>query len=1298
MKAADPVTSSIPVVGIGASAGGIEALSRFFGAMPADSGSAFVVVLHLDPTRESGLAHVLSQYTKMPVLEAGDGLRLAPDHVYVIAPAAYLTVRDCTLHLEEPDEPRGHRHPVDALFTSLAADQREKAIAIVLSGTGTNGTQGLKSIKAEGGLILIQDPDTAKFDGMPRSAIAADLADHVLPPEAMPEALISYLRHDYIASPDKLESPEQEGRATSDQVLEVLYARGHDFGGYKRNTLQRRIHRRLGLRNISTIGKYVAELRANPDEVTALATDLMISVTGFFRDPDAWKVLAERAIGPLVANREAGGALRMWVPGCATGEEAYSLAMAAIEQAEAAGKRLDMKVFATDAQAGNLNKARDGIYPAAATEHLGAGRRLRFFDKLDGSYQVKQELRDIITFAPQDLLRDPPFSRMELISCRNLLIYLEPDAQDRVMALCHFALRQGGYLFLGTAESVGRRDDLFETVSKKWRIYRRLGPTRHDIVNFPLLGGRAHGRNGAETIEGVPRPNEPAVPAVDAARLALLQRYAPASVLVDHKFRVLYFHGPTGDYLEQPTGEPTYDLLAMAREGLAGRLRAAVREAISGKSDVVMNALIGHGETARRVVVRVMPLAGVSQGGEVLVSFEQQDAAIDVQAEAFVGPEASEASSSERALQEELKAIRAELRSTTEHMETTNEELKASNEEVNSMNEELQSTNEELETSKEELQSFNEELHTVNSQLQHKVLELEDTTNDLNNLLSGTDTATLFLDNALCIKWFSPKTQELFNLVSSDVGRPVGHFASKVADDKLLIDAQTVLKELLSIEVEVRAEPDKWYLRRMLPYRTQDHRISGVVVSFTDITQRKQATDLVNEARVYAEGIVQTVRQPLLVLDGDLRVRTANPAFLELFRVTPQQTEGQLVYELGDGQWDIPKLRMLLKGVLSSGQSFSDVEIEHEFRDIGLRCMLLNGRKVTRERARNELILLAIEDITKRRDSERDSRWLASLVGASSDSIVSKDLNGNVTSWNRGAEKLFGYSADDMVGKPISILMRPDRSNEEPAILKRIARGETIENYETVRRHKDGSLIWISLSVSPLRDAQGIILGASTIARDISDRRRAEAHRSTLIGELNHRVKNTLATVQAIAAQTLSNSKSIKEAGTAFNARLIALAGAHDLLTQESWQGADLADVVKKAIEPLDDAGGRFQTKGPSIQLGPSTALSFAMALHELATNAAKYGALSTEQGRVAIVWEIANDSKEPRLQMQWRETGGPPVSAPKRKGFGSRLIGRALAEELGGDVRVDYNIAGVICTIDAPMPAPPKNAEEGGV
>ena len=859
---------AVPIVGLGASAGGIEALTQVFDPMPADSGAAFVVVLHLDPTRESQLSSIIALHTSMPVVQIEDGMSVAPNHVYVIAPDHDLTLQGDTLRLTKPDQPRGHRHPVDVLFKSLAEQRAERTVAIILSGTGTNGTQGLKEIKAAGGLILVQDPDAARFDGMPRSAIGAGLADHVLLPADMSGTILRYLRHAYLAAPDGLGA--QNERPGIEQLVGLLRAHsGPEFRSYKPAMLLRRINRRMSLKGFGDLGDYLELLRVNPGEIQALVRDLLISVTSFFRDADAWAALDEMVISQMIADRETGASIRVWAPACATGEEAYSIAMLLTERAEAAHKQFDVKIFASDVLDDNLNAARAGVYPGASVEMLWPERIRQFFEKLDGSYQVSKKLRDLVVFARQDLLRDPPFSRMDLITCRNLLIYVEPEAQRRALALFHFALREGGRLFLGSAETIGRADDLFETVSKKWRIYRRIGPTRHDIVEFPLLGGHPATRDQTDALS----PQAPSARVAETARRALLDRYAPASVVIDQKGRALYFHGETGDYLNQPSGEPTRDLLAMARDGLLTKLRAAMRTATAENQTVGFSAEVRQGEALRRVRVTLSPLPPSQQTtGLVLVTFEPEAPETKPVARAPERDGEREASS---VLENELRSTRAELQGTIEQLESVNEEMKAANEEATSMNEELQSPNEELETSKEELQSFNEELHSVNSQLQHKIGELDQTSNDLANLLSGTEIATLFLDTELRIKWFSPATRQLLELESSDIGRPVRHFARKFADDRLLRDADSVLARLAPIEAEIRSDAGRWFLRRVLPYRTRDNRIAGLVVTFIDITERRRATEMIDEARIYAQAIVATIRQPLVVLDAGLRVRSA---------------------------------------------------------------------------------------------------------------------------------------------------------------------------------------------------------------------------------------------------------------------------------------------------------------------------------------------------------------------------------------------------------------------------------------
>lgn len=1168
-RAAD--NGALPVVGLGASAGGIEALSQFFDSMPADSNLVFVIVLHLDPTRQSLLSSILSHHTSMPVVEIEDGTEVAPNQVYVIAPNYDLTLDGNVLRLTEPTQPRGHRHPVDVLFESLAEQRAERSAAIILSGTGTNGTQGLREVKANGGLILVQDPATARFDGMPRSAIGAGLADHVLAPADMPATLLRYFQHGYVAAPDGLATRSGNQQRGLEPLFGLLRAHsGHDFRVYKPATLRRRINRRMSLASLESLDEYVERLRSDPVEVKALVRDLLISVTSFFRDEDAWTTLDETVISQLVADRESGASIRVWAPACATGEEAYSVAMLFQERAESAHKQFDLKIFASDIQDDNLNLARAGVYPSASVETMAPERILRFFDRLDGSYQVRKSLRDLVVFARQNLLHDPPFSRMDLITCRNMLIYVDSDAQKRALALFHFALREGGRLFLGSAETVGRSDDLFETVSKKWRIYRRTGPTRHDIVDFPRLGGQTA---GSRQPEALPAP-EPSVRVSEAARRALLDRYAPASVLIDQRGRVLYFHGDTGDYLKHPNGEPTRDLLAMAREGLLAKLRGAIHTAVTDKREVRFDTQIRQGDVVNTVLVTLSPLPAMPPtSGMTLVMFEPVASEVPVALPMANIREEHDAAS---VLENELRSTRAELQGTIEQLESVNEELKASNEEATSMNEELQSTNEELETSREELQSFNEELHSVNSQLQHKINELDQTSNDLANLLSGTEIATVFLDTEFRIKWFSPATKPLLELVASDVGRPISHFARKFDDEKLLDDAETVLAKLTPLEIEIRSDDNKWFLRRILPYRTRDNRIAGLVVTFIDITERRRATDSIDEARIYAEAIVATARQPLVVLDSGLRVRSANRAFYTLLDTTPDKAEHLRLYELGNGEWDIPELRRLLDEVLPRDERFDDVEVGLGPAGPDQRTMLLNARKLARNGGREKLILLAIEEITQRK-----------------------------------------------------------------------------------------------------RDA---------------------GRQDMLIGELNHRVKNVLATVLAIMAQTFRQSTSPGDFRTAFEGRLHALAQAHDLLAEKEWAGTEIDQIVRETLAPysLLDAS-RIAMDGPSLTVRSQVGVALVMILHELTTNAAKHGALSVPTGKLSVTWRLIDEAASERIHLLWTETGGPKVKQPTRQGFGTKLIQRSTVHELGGEARLEYLEEGLRCELIFPWAGLPDEGREVG-
>ena len=884
-RLAQPVDDEQPprlpflVVGIGASAGGLEAVAEFLDAMRPDSGMAFVLVQHLAPDRESHLVEILARRTAMPVLQIEDGQAVEPDRVYVIRPGHQLTIRDGRLRLgPQLGTPRAANRPVDDFFRSLAEEQRERAVCVVMSGMGSNGAAGAQAVKAVGGLCIAQDPDSAQFPSMPQHLIDSGYADFILPTADIPEVLLAYASNPYTrggretVAEDGLQREQQHVR----EILAILRTRTRqDFSGYKQPTLLRRVQRRMGLARIGSVAEYARNLRQSPTEVTTLADDLLIHVTGFFRDPEAWEALRHRFIAPLVEAREGGGGLRAWVTACSSGEEAYSLAMLLVEESERVGKPLDIKVFATDLADRTLAQARAGAYPGGIESEINPERLDRFFVRDDAIYRVKPVLRDRVVFAPQNVLQDPPFSRLDIVTCRNLLIYLEPEVQQRVLGLLHFGLREGGALFLGTSESVAGAEDLFELIDRKARLFRRVGPTRHGEVVFPLPHALPAGAPSAAAgirAAGVSRARswgEGGRPSLEAlTQRTLLAQHTPPAVTVDRDGRILFYHGDSSPFLQQLTGEPTRDLMLLARDGIRGAVRVALHRAISEAAKVVVPEGWVELEAGRRVRVTVTASPTVSDeqaeregpGDCFVVSFEDRG-------EAPSGGDDPAGTPAESA--DEQRWLRTELQGTVKELQSSNEELKASHEEVMSINEELQSANEELETSKEEMQSLNEELTTVNAQLQAKMEEHQQTSSDLTSLLASTDIAVLFLDTDFRIRRYTPAFRELVDLIASDIGRPLAALARRFADPALDDDARAVLERLTPVEREVAGAGGHHYLRRVLPYRTIDNRIDGVVITFVDITARTKA----EEALRRVQG-----RQAFLLRLGDALRPLTDPA------------------------------------------------------------------------------------------------------------------------------------------------------------------------------------------------------------------------------------------------------------------------------------------------------------------------------------------------------------------------------------------------------------------------------------
>jgi two-component system CheB/CheR fusion protein len=834
---ASPANISFPIVGIGASAGGLEALELFLRRTPAGNGMAFVIIQHLNPTHKGIMPELLQHSTDMKVIQVKDRTKVRPDCVYVIPPNKDMSILHGILHLLEPTAPRGLRLPIDFFLRSLAQDRQEHSIGVILSGMGSDGTLGLRAIKEKAGVALVQDPATAKFDGMPRSAVDAGLADIVAPVEELPGKIMAYLQRTPLIASTEVTLEDKRNSALEKAVILLRARTGHDFSLYKPNTLYRRIERRMGIHQINKIAAYVRYLQENSQELDLLFKELLIGVTNFFRDPAAWEQLREQVIPQILASHSPGQALRAWAPGCATGEEAYSLAILFKEAVEEykSRRQLTIQIFATDLDRDAINKARQGLFPDNIAADVSPARLSRFFAKEERGYRVCKEIREMVIFAPQNLIMDPPFTKLDILSCRNLLIYLTPEVQKKLIPLFHYSLNPGGVLFLGSAETIGGFTDLFTPVSGKSRLFRRTeSAMRPGPVEFPA----SFNASPPAGSEANPTPKPP-VNLQSLADQLILQHYTPPAVLVNDKGDILYISGRTGKYLEPAAGKANWNIFAMARESLRYELAEAFHKAFRQNENVTLRGLkIGANGVEQYVDVSVQQLdePGPLQG-LALITFSE--AAASMTAKTTARTPKKHTLNALVKLEQELQQARAEARGTHEEMQTSQEELRSANEELQSTNEELQSTNEELTTSKEEMQSLNEELQTLNTELLAKVDELSRSSNDMKNLLDSTDIATLFLDKELNVRRFTAQAKKIIKLIPSDIGRPITDLVSDLNHPTMADEMREVLRTLNSTEKQVATRDGRWFTVRIMPYRTLDDRIDGVVITFADITVAK---------------------------------------------------------------------------------------------------------------------------------------------------------------------------------------------------------------------------------------------------------------------------------------------------------------------------------------------------------------------------------------------------------------------------------------------------------------------------
>jgi two-component system CheB/CheR fusion protein len=1143
---------------MGASAGGLEALEQFFTHMPSNGGIAFVLVLHLDAHHKSAMSELLRRYTKMPVLEIADRMEVQADRVHVIPPNATMTIERGVLRLVTP---RAEGMVIDAFFRSLAEDQQDNAVGVVLSGSGSDGTLGLKAIKEQGGLTLAQAGESSRYDSMPRSAQAAGVVDFVLPVQDMPARLIEHVEQlQSQRREDRGDGVRREARRHLAKIFALLRTRtGHDFSHYKDSTLIRRVQRRMQVVQVESFGAYVAMLRKSAREVEALFRDLLIGVTHFFRDPKSFEALGREVIAKILEDKGADDPVRVWVPGCATGEEAYSIAILLREQMMQHDLSGRVQIFATDIDDRALAIGRNGIYRDAIARDVSPERLERFFVRDGDTYRIVKDIREMCIFSIHNLIKDAPFSKLDLVSCRNLLIYLDASLQSRVLQLFHFALRQRGFLFLGPSENVSQQPKLWSRVNARLRLFKAR-PVETGRLKLDLPVATAIHRDAFEPGKRAPAQADKDTMSRRAQRI--VESYAPASVVIDETFEILHFSGRSGRILQPSPGTASLNLFNIVEPALRPDLRTLIHQAMSGgrrASREGLSIAVDGGVQAINVVAEPLPAADSEPRLCVLIFQEvgAPKAAPAATPDARSDPRRDETI---RHLESELVSTRERLQTTIEELETSNEEMKSSNEEFQSVNEELQSSNEELETSKEELQSVNEELETVNAELISKVETLDRAISDRKNLLESTQIATLFLDNDLRVKSFTPAMTEIFRLIEADLGRPITDIVTRIDYEHLPRDVNRVLRTLTRIEQEVAlADGSAGYIMRILPYRTVDNVIDGVVVTFVDITERKK-----------------------------------------------------------------------------------------------------NEEAVAR---------------------------LAAIVASSQEAIIGMSSDGVITTWNGGAERTYGYSAAEAIGRPLALIMSKDSGDDMRQMIARARRSTTGAVVEIERLTKDGRKIFVLSSISPIRSPNGRMIGVAAIERDITERKIAERQQKVLLAELNHRVKNTLATVLSIFSRTRQSAESLESFAKSFEGRIRALARAHDLLSRNMWSGVDLRQMLQQELAPYAEAGdGEIALAGRPIFVSARAGLALGMIVHELATNAAKYGALSNSSGKVALGWKVGPRGGGPALSLTWTERGGPPVKKPRNSGFGLRFMQRSLEYEFDGALDLRFAPRGLRAILHIPM------------
>ncbi|MBD2452417.1 PAS domain-containing protein [Nostoc sp. FACHB-152] len=1113
-KQQDQSNELFPIVGIAASAGGLEAFTQLLNSLPIDTGMAFVLIQHLDPNQKSLLTEILAKTTQMPVREVQNGMFVEPNQVYVIPPNTKMTLAQGVLQLMPREKIHGKYMPADAFFTSLAAEIGSKAISVVLSGSDGDGAQGSEAIKAAGGITFAQCEASAQFSSMPNTAIATGDVDFILPPRKIAEELAKIARHPNVTRP--ISSQTVEPLSKSETALPAIFAMlftatGVDFTHYKQTTLKRRIARRMVLYNLESLEDYVQYLQNHPDEVQALYYEILISVTSFFRDLDAYQALKQRVFPVITQGKSVDEPIRIWVPGCATGEEVYSIAISLMEFLENVLPKPTIQIFATDINETAIEKARLGIYKPSQIIDVSPERLRRFFNQVESGYQISKPIRELCVFAKQNLISEPPFSNLDLISCRNVLIYFESVLQKQVMPIFHYSLKPTGFLMLGIAESAGEFSNLFTLADRKNNIYtKKLIPTplifNFATSNYPVAKIAADKSMSHKTWDIADLNQQ--------ADQILLNHYVPVGVMINDNMDILQFRGETSPYLRPAPGVPSFNLFKMARKGLLEELRTAIHQAKRQNVSVRKEQIqMEGGEPSRKVNVEVIPFQpDLVESRCFLVLFEDVPALSNQQLSIKTGNVEPADTQEILRLQQELATTKQELAATQEYLqlisqehEATTQHLKVANEEILSSNEELQSTNEELQTAKEEVQATNEELHTTNQELQSRNLELHNVNNDLLNLLSSVNIPILILTNDLRIRRFTPTAQRLFNLIPADVGRLLSDIRSTIDVPNLESLFIEVIDTLTVQELETQDLEGRWYNLRIRPYRTTDNQIDGVVMVLMDIDALKRSTNQLQAALDYAEAVVETVPEPLVVLNADLRVIKSNRAFYRMFQVTPAQTEQQLIFELGNGHWNLPQLRSLLEDILTHNTQIEGFEVQQVFEKVGQKTLLLNGYKIL-QAGNGQMILLAVHDITQQKQfeveraqlltQEQSARLEAEASNRTKDeflSILSHELRNPLHAILGWSELLHGQKLDAA------------KMNHAIEMIQRSAKAQTqmIESLLDMSRIMTGKLRLNvrTINLAPVIGIALEVVNTSALAKNIQIESRLQPGIGTVLGD-----------------------------------------------------------------------------------------------------------------------------------------------------------------------------------------------------